>query len=80
MKYQVLGLAAALALSAPAFAQTGSSDAAGSTGSTTSTNSQRTDDTPHHDYGWIGLLGLAGLAGLRKQHNDRVVDSTGTRR
>jgi len=78
VKHMILGLAAAMALSGAAFAQTGSADSSGTNASTT--NTQRTDDT-HHDYGWIGLLGLAGLAGLRKQNHDRTVDTTtGTRR
>ncbi len=74
MKNSILVLVAALALSASAVAQTGSSDSAGSTANN---GTQRVDDTPHHDYGWIGLLGLLGLAGLRKQptHN---LNNTGT--
>lgn len=45
-----LGIALALFMVAPAFAQT---DA-------------KTNDAPNHGYGWIGLFGLAGLAGLRR--------------
>jgi len=73
VRNSILTLVAALALSATAVAQTGSSDTAGSNGTT---STQRGDDTQHHDYGWIGLLGLVGLAGLRKQDHTRTLNST----
>jgi len=72
MKYKVLVLLVASALTGSAFAQTGSSD---TSGSGSSTASRQTDTEPHHDYGWIGLLGLIGLAGLRKQQHTRTVDN-----
>ncbi|MDQ2835469.1 MAG: WGxxGxxG-CTERM domain-containing protein [Acidobacteriota bacterium] len=72
MKYELLGLLLASALTGSAFAQTGSPDASAS-GSTN--NNRQMDNEPHHEYGWIGLLGLIGLAGLRKQHHPGTVDT-----
>jgi MYXO-CTERM domain-containing protein len=61
----MLAIATTLAVTTPAFSQTGE----GETMTTT------TDDDDDFDLGWIGLLGLLGLLGLRRK-TERVHDTT----
>ncbi len=78
LKLGMFVVGATLLASAGAFAQTSSSDGAGSTTANRTTTIRTEERQEQPNYSWLGLLGLAGLAGLLKKPERQVIHQTDT--